>query len=223
MLIVLVLTAGRLAAQDTLPRITVKNLNGQIVLSWKNNYKKIITAINIQRSFDSLKNYSTIGSVLNPMAAENGYADVNPPYNKMYYRIFVSFEGGAYVFTNIYRPVKIKLNYDTGFAWQPDNRQQPVIQLPPDVKPVGNEITYPSRRVFTNKESNVIIYLADAPEKKYSIKFYNEKDNMLFELKKIEEPYLIIEKVNFSHAGWFNFEIFENGKMIEKNKFVIQK
>ena len=94
------------AAQDTLPKISVKNLSGHIIISWVNNYKIPVTAINIQRSFDSLKNYSTIGSVLNPQNIENGYADATPPYNKMYYKVFVSFEGGTYIFSKVTRPIK---------------------------------------------------------------------------------------------------------------------
>ena len=111
---VLCFGASGAVAQDTLPRITVKNISGQIIVSWVNNYKAPVTAINIQRSYDSLKNYTTIGSVLNPQNFENGYADAAPPYNKMYYRVFVSFEGGTYVFSKVVRPVKEKLpEYET--------------------------------------------------------------------------------------------------------------
>src|SRR5438309_917962 len=98
--------AVRLAAQETLPNITVKNLNGVIIVSWKNEYPLPVKTINIQRSYDSLKNYSTIGSVLNPQNRENGFADTKPPYNKMYYRVFISFDGGAYQFSEPARPVK---------------------------------------------------------------------------------------------------------------------
>ena len=72
------LLAVSLTAQDTLPRISVRNLNGQIIVSWINNYKVPVTTINVQRSYDSLKNYTTIGSVLSPQNFENGYADTKP-------------------------------------------------------------------------------------------------------------------------------------------------
>ena len=48
-------------------------------------------------------------------------------------------------------------------------------------------------------------------------------DNFLFELTKVNEEYLILEKVNFVHSGWFHFEVFENGKLIERNKFLVSK
>lgn len=228
-------------AQNILPNITVKNISGQIVVSWVNNYKAPVTTINIQRSYDSLKNYTTIGSVLNPQNEENGYADATPPYNKMYYRVFVSFEGGTYLFSKIARPVKEKpetaIAEDTlhpflvkdNWTAQPlyDPRQKTIKIQPKTQLPVINNnaeiITYPSRRIYTAKDNNIVIYLPEAETKKYTVKFFNETYMPLFDLNKITEPYLIIEKVNFVHAGWFYFEVYENGKLIEKNKFQIIK
>jgi hypothetical protein len=239
-------------AQETLPGITVKNLNGQIIVSWVNDYKIPVSGISIQRSFDSLKNYTTIGSVLNPANTENGYADVKPPYNKMYYRVFVSFEGGTYAFSKIARPVKEKLpevTADTATAGGdvpanvPDNpflvkdnwiakpTNEPKIksggiitrpQLPPlDTK--SEIITYPSRRIFTTRDNSIAIALQEAETKKYTVKFFDENDAPLFELNKITESYLIIEKVYFKHAGWFYFEVYDSGKLVEKNKFYVPK
>ena len=234
--------AVNVTAQDTLPNITVKNLNGQIIVSWVNNYKAPVTAINIQRSYDSLKNYTTIGSVLNPQNTENGYADAIPPYNKMYYRVFISFEGGTYVFSKIKRPVKEKsealIVEDTlhpflvkdNWAAQPtiNNAKQKNMGMQPKPQlPVINNnteiITYPSHRIYTARDNNIVIYLPEAETKKYTLKFFDENDIPLFELNKITESYLILEKVNFIHAGWFHFEVYENGKLIEKNKFQIAK
>ena len=236
------LLAVSLTAQDTLPGITVKNLNGQIIVSWINKYKVPVTTINIQRSYDSLKNYTTIGSVLSPQNFENGYADTKPPYNKMYYRVFISFDGGSYKFSNVARPVRDPAEAidpaDTSFSYLSKDRDRsamPTIFDPrnPNSKispktPLPNItntdiITYPSKRIFTAKDNNVIIYLPDAETKKYTVKFFDELGVPLFELNKLHENYLIVEKVNFIHAGWFHFEIYENGKLVEKNKFYILK
>lgn len=252
---VLALTA---AAQETLPGITVKNIGGQIIVSWVNNYKTPVANISIQRSFDSLKNYSTIGSVLNPMNIENGYADVKPPYNKMYYRVFVSFEGGTYAFSNVERPVKeiipeTVITADTAKAgaagvggivtqepfnpflvkdnWiakpnaKPEIKNGNIITKPslPPLETNKEVITYPSRRIFTNKDNAVTITLANAETKKYTVKFFDENEVFLFELNKITESYLIIEKVNFKHAGWFYFEVYDAGKLIERNRFFVPK
>ena len=212
-----------LFAQDKpLPFIQVKNLNNKIVVSWINDYTKPITALNIQRSYDSLQNYTTIGSVLSPQSRENGFADANFPYNKMYYRVFVSFEGGSYIITASARPVKEFYVADNAlsekYPWLVSNKDSGIV-FPPS-KP---EITYPSNTIFTAKDNNIIIHLVNAETKKYSVKFFDETEKFLFELTKLKEEYLIIEKVNFVHTGWFRFELYENGLLIENNKFQILK
>src|SRR5690348_11090752 len=77
--------------QDTLPNISVKKLGAKVVISWKNNYGATINTLNIQRSYDSTKMFTTIGSVLNPMNRSNGFVDTKPPSEKMYYRLFIAF------------------------------------------------------------------------------------------------------------------------------------
>ncbi len=58
-------------AQDTLPNISVIQRSNKVVIGWTNTYTSV-TTINIQRSYDSLKNFKTIGSVLNVKAKSNG-------------------------------------------------------------------------------------------------------------------------------------------------------
>lgn len=243
-------------AQKTLPEITVTNINGNIVVSWKNEYTKPIATLNIQRSYDSLKNYTTIGSVLNPQNIENGYSDQNPPYNKMYYRLFIAFEGGTYIMTTPARPVKliqqVVVKTEDGkdsivqpverYPWlssqtidsmgiivpqpiKPNLPTNPTVPTNPNIPipPVKPLITYPSKRIFTSRDNSVVIHLPDAANKKYIAKFYNDKEEKIFELTKLNEEYLIIEKVNFVRSGWYSFEIFENGELIEKNKFFVPK
>jgi len=65
--------------------------------------------------------------------------------------------------------------------------------------------------------------LPDAGKKKYSIKFFEKDGTPLFEIKKVTESYLTLDKVNFIHSGLFNFEIYADGLLIEKHKFYIPK
>ena len=225
-------------AQSILPAITVKNISGKIIVSWQNEYTVPVATINIQRSYDSLKNYTTIGSVLNPQNKENGYSDANPPYNKMYYRVFIAFEGGSYIISQPVRPVKdapIPVIVKTAdgkdsvvekverFPWQMNPLLDSSIQLPPKVVDNKPVITYPSRRVFTSRENSVVLHLVDAATKKYSIKFFDENEQMIFELDKLPEEYLILEKVNFVRSGWYHFELYLNGELLEKNRFFVPK
>lgn len=60
-------------------------------------------------------------------------------------------------------------------------------------------------------------------QKKMSIKFFEEDDTPIFEISKINYSYLIMEKVNFLHTGWFRFNLYDDNILVEKSKFLIQK
>jgi hypothetical protein len=80
-----------------------------------------------------------------------------------------------------------------------------------------------SMHVYTYKDGNVRINLPDDPDKKYSIKFFDQDNSIVFEIKEIKQTPVLLDKANFYHAGWFKFELYEDGKLIEKNKFKIAK
>lgn len=212
-------------SQATLPDISVTNYGGKIIINWKNTYTLPIANISIQRSYDSLKNYTTIGSVLNPQNIENGYGDNNAPYNKMYYRVFIAFEGGSYIISKVARPIKAPGGSSDSlstirYPWLIDSRTDPSFQPPP---PVKSNAYSPSIRIYTARDNNIVIHLPDATIKNYSAIFFNDLEKKIFELTNLKEEYLIVEKVNFGKSGWFSFELYEAGKLIEKNKFLIPK
>ena len=92
------------------------------------------------------------------------------------------------------------------------------------IKPfVPKEVYKPSVYVFTAKDGNISIILPDAMVKSYSIKFFEEDNSPLFEVKQVKEASLVLDKANFLHSGWFRFELYEDGKLKEKNKFFIPK
>ena len=206
--------------QDTLPKFSVINPgNNRIIIGWVNNYG-LVKQISIQRSFDSLSNYKTILSVADPNSRQNGYADAKAPNSQMFYRLFVVMGQGQYFFTEAKKPFldtasitrtsmieksknKISVNNNPGAAKKPD--------------------FIPSFYVYTNKEGYVFINLPDAHKKKYHIRFYEEDGSFLFEIKSIKEPALTLDKINFIHAGWFGFELFNDETLVEKNKFYLSR
>lgn len=88
---------------------------------------------------------------------------------------------------------------------------------------IAKEVFRPSRWVFTEKDGNVKIALADAMQRKYSLKFYEEDNTMIFEVNRLPDPLLILDKSNFIHSGWFSFELYEDGKLKERHKVYIPK
>lgn len=92
------------------------------------------------------------------------------------------------------------------------------------IKPfVPKEVFKPSIYIFTEKDGNVTLLLPDANNKHYSVKFFDDKLNPLFEITRVKESPLTLDKVNFLRSGWYRFELYEDGKLKEKNKFFIPK
>jgi hypothetical protein len=308
---------GKLFAQDTLPKISIKTISNKVIVSWRNEYQKPVTVIDIQRSTDSLRNFFTIGTILNPLDEDNGFVDTKPLRGKSYYRVFIAFEGGDYVFSRSYSrprnddnaakevdvpvetklPVKTPSSYKSTTTKTPPKKNNDAIEIVPVViaKRTKEDVTVaqedllqlrrfpktivivdsanikrlkiatinipsliryrlvidichdsrdlkrmrinirrdstdliarlpftPSKFINIGKDNDVIINLPLFAAKKYSIKFYTEKDSaVLFEINKITEPYLILEKVNFKHSGWFRYHLYSNNILVEKYKIYI--
>lgn len=115
------------------------------------------------------------------------------------------------------KPVVLKLN---GFPGTLDTVQSPT-GVPIRKK---TESFIPSLYVFTCRDGYVCIKLPDSDKpKKFSIRFYDQDESLLFELKDLKEKEFKIDKANFYHAGWFRFEIYEDDRLFEKHKFYLEK
>lgn len=88
---------------------------------------------------------------------------------------------------------------------------------------ISKEIWKPSIYIFTNKDGYLNISLSEAKNKKYHLKFFEDDGSPLFEIRQVKESLLMLDKSNFVHAGWFRFELFEDDKLKEKNKFYLPK
>lgn len=224
--------------EDTLPKFSLKNVgNNRIIIGWVNNFPTI-RQISIQRSFDSLTGYKTILTVPDPTTPQNGYVDAKATNDHMFYRLYIMLEKGLFMFSDPRRPkldtVSLsdskRLMFDSvSRANFPDR-----INVLPTIDSVAapnvnnnkpKPYTFlPSLYVYTNRDGYVRISLPDEEKpKKYSIKFFEEDETFLFELKEIKEKNFKIDKTNFYHAGWFRFELYEDGKLKEKHKFYLEK
>ena len=103
-LFVSLLFAANTRAQDTLPRFSATARGtGRILISWHNHYPTV-SQISIQRSTDSLKNFTTLLTVPDPRLPENGAMDNKAPHPNFYYRLFIVLQNGKYLFTPSRRP-----------------------------------------------------------------------------------------------------------------------
>lgn len=297
LLLINALFVTTIKAQDTLPKFSLSaNKSGKVLINWRNNFA-VITQISIQRSPDSLKNFTTLLTVPDPTIPENGFVDAKAPRLNMYYRLFIVLENGNYIFSKSKRARIDSMIIVPKSAVVEDNdniilpgRSQRITFLDKDDQKKMN-VTAPSKLkdapsieiskivyikrndsiiaklsssmmkkfydsilkktkdtlvfigsdtilvksfvpkevykispyVFTGKDGNIYISLADADKKKYMVKFLEQDLSMVLEVKEIKKTPLIIDKSNFVHAGWFRFELYEDGKLKEKNKFYIPK
>ncbi|MBI3138528.1 MAG: hypothetical protein HYZ15_08095 [Sphingobacteriales bacterium] len=243
----LIAAAGNKAcSQDTLPDFSLKNAGkNRIVVSWVNPFHEI-RQLSIQRSADSLKGYKTILTMADPTTPQNGYVDNKAPNGQQFYRLYIMLEGGRYLFSAAKRPgmdtlivkkpgtirvVDSLLRVDSITRVSPvvirlDNFQTGDSATLPNAVTVKNQPTafVPSLYVYTNKDGYVKVSLpGESKGHKYSIRFFEEDGTLIFELKDIKENNFKIDKASFYHAGWFRFEIYEDGKLLEKHKFYLEK
>lgn len=281
-------------AQEVLPNFTVVTKgNKKVIISWTNNYS-VVKQISIQRSKDSTRGFTSILSVADPTAQQNGIVDAKAPDEKQFYRLFIVQDSGKFVFSKSKRPIldtsKVVVNkpqQNTDNAPRviitekvtPKQAEEikeklqpvpePVVKAPePEkfffvkkrdtliatinakeikkfrdsvitktkdtiafaggdtilLKPfVPKEIFKPSKFVYTEKDGNIRVNVPGAPQRHYSIKFFDEKSEFLFDVTEVKEPVVLIDKVNFLRSGWYKFELYEDGKLKEKHKFFVPK
>lgn len=80
-----------------------------------------------------------------------------------------------------------------------------------------------SQYIFSTREGFIHLRLPQAANKHYRVIFFEEDGRQLFEIARVKEPLLIIDKANFIHSGWFLFDLYENGTLIERNKFYVAR
>ena len=222
-LLLLQVSAVALLAQDTLPKFSARNVgNNRIIIGWTNQFETI-KQISIQRSFDSLQGYRTILTVADPRATLNGYVDTKAPNDHMFYRIYIMLDKGVYLFSDAKKPVLDTMKMASAISVKPELNVLDSLGIPNFNSKPKRESFIPSIYVYTYRDGYVRVSLPDDADKKYNIKFFDEGDNFLFELKDVKQRTFKLDKSNFFHAGWFKFELYEDGMLLERHKFFLQK
>lgn len=244
-ILLLIFSLSAFGQNDTLPKFSLVAKDKKITIAWINRYPNA-QQISIQRSKDSLKNFLTIHSLPDPSLKKFSFVDDKAPNDSLYYRVFVLIGGINYFFTPAKRPF-IDTTKPVVTVNNKDGKKKPDVKKDNsptpdhagnsgekneknnkegkdgDAPPVPVKKWAPSIYVFTANDGNVSIILPEYRTKKYHIKFFEENDTPIFELHEVKESPLLLDKVNFLHSGWFKFELYENGKLLEKSKFLITR
>jgi len=71
------------------------------------------------------------------------------------------------------------------------------------------------------RNGDIVIALPADALGRYRVRFFDDKNMLLFEIRQIRDPLLIIEKYNFGHAGRFRYELYRDDGLVENESFQI--
>ena len=84
---------------------------------------------------------------------------------------------------------------------------------------IPDPVWQPSEFVYTATKGYVVIQIPLYKKHKYKLICYDDNNAEVLKIKHIKSDFLMLEKSNFIKAGWYSFELFEDDKLKEKNKF----
>src|SRR5258708_32262457 len=69
---------------------------------------------------------------------------------------------------------------------------------------------------------DLVITVPKTASGRYKIRFFDQWNTLLFEIRQIRDLLLIVERYNFEHAGQFKYELYRYLILIENNNFFIR-
>jgi hypothetical protein len=90
--------------QKQLPEVSLRNQDAEIRLEWYCQYDGV-KSISIQRSADSVRNFSTLGILNTPKKGNQSYLDPHPMVGNNYYRLYIAFNSDLEWYSNTYKSV----------------------------------------------------------------------------------------------------------------------
>lgn len=203
-------------AQEELPDFSLYKVGGgRVVISWTHSLRDI-KQVSIQRSHDPKNFFKTIATMPDPTIMQNGLADTHAPHDSMYYRIFVMQEGGRFFTTPVKQPAVDSLGL-AGAYGSTDNTT--AVNLNTNFLPTG---FVQSKYIYTSPDRYVRVELP-FDKRKYDIKFFTEYNQPIFEMADVKERRFKLDRSYFISAGYVNFELYADGKLLEKYKLFIPK
>jgi hypothetical protein len=211
------------AAFSQLPNIEVVTAFNRNIISWLNPYGDLY-AITVQRSSDSLRNFTTIGSVKKPKKGAGAFSDDTPVKGYNFYQLIVVFnpevewfskKKGIFIDSNsLANSMKADTNAANNKAKELALEANPTLAIE-DIKPT---FTFtPSTHVYTNTYTGHInINVENAISKRYSLVFYGNDKKESFRIDRISYDNIVLDKHNFNGKGTFSFSLLESGKEVEK-------
>lgn len=233
---VLILSFSAAKAQPVLPEIATATSNGVNFLSWTNQYDGI-RSIAVQRSPDSVFNWTVIGFVKNLKKGPQAYIDGHPRPGKNYYRLEIVFNSDLHWFSNTMQlfidssalqnqpvlPPNDSLQHNvtdlikSGVMAVTSDKDSVTIPISIPETKAEQQVSFPrSKYVFTNPfTGHINVEIGPLEGHRYSLEFFNDKNRMVLQIPRISEPTVIIDKRNFQQKGLYKFQLFKDKELLE--------
>jgi hypothetical protein len=218
-----VITRAGVAQVVMLPDFQVQVLKQGVQLQWTipAGFPHFLR-VGVQRSTDSLYNFSTIGYATPAEVRHMQFTDTHPLGDSSYYKLIFVKSDGSYFFSQtllfngqtasmVTRQEKLSLPTTSKKASVA--KDSATVQSPPAY--------HPSIYVFTNPSGNITLSLPDAGEHAYRLVFFDSTGTRVFDIPRINQSLLTLDKSNFLHAGWFQYELYDGQKLMEKWKLYV--
>lgn len=216
-------------AQTELPDITITRKNGVNILSWFCQYDGI-KSIAVQRSSDSIYNYTTIGYVKNLKKGNQAFIDGHPRPGDNWYKLYIVFSSDLTWHSNM-----VKLHVDSTQLMEQqtilppnDSLQQIINSLAPNETPRPSQIkpySYTrSQYVFTNPfTGHINVELPDRMDKHvtYSLQFFDRQEKRILDIPRVSQQSVILDKRNFQRKGIYRFELRKNKQVLESGYITV--
>lgn len=212
-------------AQPDLPNIGVITQGGLNIISWKNPYKGGLKSMAVERSNDSVHNFTAIGYVKNLNDAVQSFVDVHPMVGKNWYRLHIVFTSDVDWMSNEQFIGVDSAAIANRKPLPPSDSLQKIINATGGVATVSElkAVEMPkSQYVFANPfTGNVNIEIQDAIEGNYQLIFYDANDKEVLKIPRINDKTVILDKRNFQNTGLYKFRLLKNKEEFDKGYVTI--
>jgi hypothetical protein len=226
------------AQPPVLPDLGAGTSNAINFLSWTCQYDGI-KSIGVQRSNDSIYNFTTIGYVANTKQGVQAYIDGHPMPGKNFYRLYIIFSSDLTWYSN---RIRVDVSEDELLAQKlvlpPNDSLQKYINSKDTGTPLKeimakvnlsatsadqSAFTYAkSQYIYTNPlTGHVNIEVQDVLRNKYNVRFYDYTNKEVLEIPKVMASPAIIDKRNFQKKGIFKFVLKKNNALVETGYITI--
>ena len=79
-----------------------------------------------------------------------------------------------------------------------------------------------SKYLYQNQDGYIVIKLPQRDLSSYSMTIFKQNGrSVLYKIQRFEQDEIILSKSSFLHAGWYPYEIYKDGKLLERSRLEI--